>query len=576
MSPVLECQGEMVKDAVARANCFNECFARKFSAPFSGALPDAPVLNAPGLSRFYVPPGRVAQLLRELSPHKACGPDGLSARILHECAEELAIPLDTICRLSVRSGVFPSTWKRANVIPVFKKGSKKHPDNYRPVSLLAICSKILEKVVCEGLLQACLPALPSSQHGFLPNRSCVTNLACFLDHCWTSLTKGSQTDAIYTDYSSAFTSVSHRLLLHKLERSFSISGLALGWVESYLSQRSQRVVLDGKHSDWIPVQSGVPEGSILGPILFTCYVADLPNQIQTSSLSYADDVKIFHRIKNPEDARSLQADLDRLSLWSKTWLLKLNPAKCKSITFTLRTLPHLAVYTLDGHQLERCVRVRDLGVILDTKLTFADHVDVVISKANRMLGLLMRSMQVSAHAHRVQFDHAAALVAYKAHVRSVLEYGSVIWSGAAVTHLRRLERLQHRFLMWLGSRTQTSCPSLDYASLLLRFGCVSVKSRLIQGDLTFARSVLNARLDCADIVGMFPLSVPGRRTRRPELFHVPTGSGRVDSVKRGFLVRIPQLLNSLVQSSPRTDFFLPSRYLRSDIATFANNQGTYI
>ena len=154
--------------------------------------------------------------------------------------------------------------------------------------------------MCEGLLQACLPAQPSSRHGFLPNRSCVSNLACFLDHCWTSLTKGSQTDAIFTDYSSAFTSVCHRLLLHKLERSFSISGLAFGWVESYLSQRSQRVVLDGKHSDWIPVQSGVPEGSILDPILFTCYVADLPNQIKTSSLSYADDVKKFHRIKTPE------------------------------------------------------------------------------------------------------------------------------------------------------------------------------------------------------------------------------------------------------------------------------------
>ena len=111
----------MVKDTVARANCFNECFARKFSAPFTGALPDAPVLNTPGLSRFYVPPGRVAQLLRELSPHKACGPDGLSARILHECAKEFAITLDIICPLSVRSGVFPSTWKRSNVIPVFKK-----------------------------------------------------------------------------------------------------------------------------------------------------------------------------------------------------------------------------------------------------------------------------------------------------------------------------------------------------------------------------------------------------------------------------------------------------------------------
>ena len=566
----------MVKDAVSRANCFNECFTNKFSAPFTDVLPDAPVLNAPGLSSFYVPPGRVAQLLRELSPHKACGPDGLSARILRECAEEFAIPLDIICRLSVRSGVFPSAWKRANVIPVHKKGSKKLPDNYRPVSLLALCSKILEKVVCEGLLQACLPALPSTQHGFLPNRSCVSNLACFLDHCWTSLTKGSQTDAIYTDYSSAFTSVSHRLLLHKLEHSFSISGLALGWVESYLSQRSQRVILDGRHSDWAPVQSGVPEGSILGPILFTCYVADLPNHIKTSSLSYADDVKIFHRINTPEDAHSLQADLNRLSSWSKTWLLKLNPAKCKSITFTLRSSPHLTVYSLDGHQLERCVQVRDLGIILDAKLTFADHVDAVISKANRMLGLLMRSMQVSNLSHRVRFDHTAALVAYKAHVRSVLEYGSVIWSGAAVTHLRRIERLQHRFLMWLGSKTQTSCPPLDYESLLEMFGCDSMKSRLTHIDLKFVRSVLSGRLDCADIVGMFPLSVPGRRTRRPELFHVPSGCGRVDSVKRGFLVRLPQVLNSLTQGMPQVDLFLPSRSLGADLASFANSQGTYI
>ena len=119
--------------------------------------------------------------------------------------------------------------------------------------------------------------------------------------------------------------------------------------------------------------SGVPEGSILGPILFACYVADLPSRIETSCLSYADDVKIFNRINSPADARPLQADLDRLSLWSKTWRLQLNPAKCKVITFTLRSSPHIASYMLDGHQLERCVRVRDLGIILDTRLTFADQ-----------------------------------------------------------------------------------------------------------------------------------------------------------------------------------------------------------
>ena len=155
--------------------------------------------------------------------------------------------------------MFPTTWKGANIIPVFKKGSKKLP--YRPVSSLALSSEILEKVVCEGLFHACLPALSPSQHGFLPKRSCVTNLVCLFVfyHRWSLLTQGSQTDAIYTDYSSAFTSVSHRLLLYKLEHSFNISGHALGWIESYLSQRYQRVIIDGKRSDWTPILSRVPE-----------------------------------------------------------------------------------------------------------------------------------------------------------------------------------------------------------------------------------------------------------------------------------------------------------------------------
>ena len=191
-----------------------------------------------------------------------------------------------------------------------------------------------------------------------------------------------------------------------------------------------------------------------------------------------------------------------------------------------------------------------------------------------MLGLFIRSMQVSADAHRTRFDHVAALAAYKAHVRSVIEYGCLIWSGAADTHLRRLERLQHRFLMWLGSKTQETCPALDYESLLELFRCQSVRSRLAQTDLMFLRSVFSSHVDCTDVVEMFPLSVPGRRTRHPELFHVPRG--RVESVKRGFLVRLPRLCNSLSASSPQTDMFQPSRTLRSDIVNFANGLGTYL
>ena len=258
----------------------NACFARKFSDPAVEALPEAPELNAPGLDRFVVPRGRVAQLLRELSPHKACGPDGLSARILRECADELAVPIEILCEMSVSRGSFPPFWRRANVVSIHKKGSKKNPENYRPVSLLPICSKILERIVLENLFPACPPAIPNNQHGFLPGRSCITNLSCFLDHCWSSISKSKQTDAIYTDFSSAFTSVNHTLLLHKLRSSFHITGPAHAWLTSYLSDRMQRVVLNGKYSAWTAVQSGVPEGSILGPLLFTCFVADIPGCVK--------------------------------------------------------------------------------------------------------------------------------------------------------------------------------------------------------------------------------------------------------------------------------------------------------
>ena len=167
--------------------------------------PDPSVFDAPGLSRFtycvktsgstVTARRRVAQLLRDLCEHEACGPDGLSVRVLRECADELSIPTPMLCEPSVSSRTFPTMWKQANVVPVHKMGSKKLPDNYRPISFLPICSKIPEKVVCESLLLACLPV--SSHHGFLPKRSSITNLSYFVEYSWRSIARGKQTDAIY-------------------------------------------------------------------------------------------------------------------------------------------------------------------------------------------------------------------------------------------------------------------------------------------------------------------------------------------------------------------------------------------
>ena len=568
-------QGSSYASQVDCANLFNRSFSSKFSDPHVAVLPEATVLHTSSLSTLTLPPGKVENLLLCIAQHKACGPDGLSARILRECAHELAVPMNILCELSLTQGVFPSAWKEANIIPIHKKGDKKCADNYRGISLLPLCSKLLEKVVFDQLLAHCQPALPQGQHGFLPRRSCVSNLSSFLSHGWDSIQQGAQTDAIYTDFSSAFTSVNHTLLLHKLKTSFNITGRAYSWIESYLTGRRQRVVLNGKLSDWAPVTSGVPEGSICGPLLFICFTSDVHCTVRTNCIMYADDIKLYHRVKCIADADALQADLSSLAAWSRVWRLKLNPSKCNVISFTLRKSPIMYNYTLNDTVLERRFETRDLGVILDAKLTFAPHVDSVVSKANRMLGLLIRSMQRPRFRRNSRLDHRALICAYNAHVRSLLEYGSVIWAGAADTHLKRLERVQHKFLIWLASRSDRPCTDVGYDTLLSHFNMCSLKSRFIQHDIMFIYNVYHGRIDSLALVSTFSLSVSPRPTRSSSLWAVPFA--RVNTVLRSLLCRIPTQANSFLKSCTSADFFTSTHYsFLTSVRKFASRGDTHM
>ena len=233
----------------------------------------------------------------------------------------------------------------------------------------------------------CLPCLISSPERvsggtflwiqpYLPSRPVVA-----------FMTDGDQTDVIYIDYSSAFTSVNHALLLYKLQKSYHLSGAALSWFRSYLSGREQCVVLDGQCSDWVPVRSGVPEGSICGPILFVLFCNDVPTHISSECLMYADDLKLYRQIRSPGDALLLQTDLDSLHRWSIAWKLSLNPSKYKTITFSLRKKSIESSYMVNNITLERVTEMRDLGILFDSKLTFGPHIDSVVVKANRALGM---------------------------------------------------------------------------------------------------------------------------------------------------------------------------------------------
>ena len=271
---------------------------------------------------------------------------------------------------------------------------------------------------------------------------------------------------------------------------------------------------------------------------------------------YADVVKFFFRkIVSPSDGLLLREDLGRLAAWSVRWGLTLNPIKCKSFTITLRRAPVQTEYFINDTKLEHVGEIRDLGITLDTKLTFASHVSNIVSRANRSLGLLIRSFQTGSR--NSKFNRSALLCAYFSNVRSILEYGSVIWTGAADTHAVRIDRVQHKFLIWLVSNTSSGhAISLGYTDLMNHFRLPSLASRRVQHDLLFIRNIFNSRLDCLSLISSFSLHAPTRSIRTQRLFYEPRP--RVNTVKRGLFIRIPHLVNSFLRIIPEADFFANS------------------
>ena len=215
--------------------------------------------------------------------------------------------------------------------------------------------------------------------------------------------------------------------------------------------------------------------------------------------------------------------------------------------------PILHNYHIDNSSLQRVEELRDLGITLDSKLTFSAHINRTVSKANRALGILRRSFQSGLA--RQKFDRKALLSAYYANVRSVLEYGTIVWSGAAKTHLKRLERVQHKFLIWLATRARgtNGLTSLEYRDLLSFFNVQSLEARRAQFDLMYLRNIFSGRIDSSFLLGCFQLHVPRRPTRNVSLFSEPFA--RVASVKTGMFTRLAKEANDFIRQNPQVDFF---------------------
>ena len=303
------------------------------------------------LSEIHLTEKEVHKALANLETRKAQGPDNIPTLVLKECAKELSTSLCHLFNQSLSTGNLPSEWKTSLNVPVHKKQCKENVANYRPISLLCITSKVLERCVFQHIMKHFSKLLHDSQHGFLKGRSTVTQLLGFLHEIGQAIDKGQQSDVIYLDFAKAFDSVSHPRLILKLHH-YGIRGKLLGWLENYLTNRSQRTVLQGVTCAPLPVLSGVPQGSILGPLLFLVYINDLPSVINCDSSIglFADDSKCFKTILDSQDCTNLQNDLDAISEWSKVFaltplnancsLLHVNATlSCMSTCWTLNYLP---------------------------------------------------------------------------------------------------------------------------------------------------------------------------------------------------------------------------------------------
>ena len=314
---------------------YNEYFYNQFSSPSNYDIN----INFKNdiWEEFTITHQTVRSHLKRVNSNKAQGPDGIHGKILKYCAVSLAYPISLLFTTSLKTGAIPSEWKVANVVPVFKKGSKASVENYRPISLTCLISKILEKIVRDELMLKVGHQIDGSQHGFLPGKSCTTQMVPFLDSLSLTINDSSRCDVIYFDFAKAFDSVNHDIILHKLKHQYHIDGLMLKFLVNYLQNREQCVVIGGEKSSMKPVNSGVPQGSILGPLLFVLFINDMHKHISngTNIALYADDTKIWRRIDNYTDHLILQRDILELFNWSNNNKMAFHPQKCKVLPVTL-------------------------------------------------------------------------------------------------------------------------------------------------------------------------------------------------------------------------------------------------
>ena len=469
----LQVRGKILDSDSEMACALSEHFASVFTVEddLSELLTGGEVVrqNEGSLGLVEITRQEVLQKLMHLDSSKAAGPDNMFPKVLKEAASELATPLHIIFSRSLEYAEIPDDWKWAHVVPIFKGGCKGDTGNYRPVSLTSQVCKILERILKDKIVTFLddQKLIGDSQHGFRKGRSCLTNILNFLEYVTQQIDEGKPLDVVYLDFSKAFDKVPHQRLLLQL-KNHGISGAIWDWVREWLNARRQRVILNGQKSEWSQVLSGVPQGSVLGPLLFIIFINHIDEGVSSRVFKFADDLKIVNTVGGEQGHQTIQGDLDTLNEWASKWQMKFNYSKCKVMHLGGQNDHHS--YEMGSSFLGNTAEEKDLGVWIDSTLSSSRQCKEARKKGLRMLGAINRNVSYK--------SKTVMMKLYTAYVRPHLEYCVQAWSPFLRRDIEALERVQRR-----ATRMVEGLAGQSYEDRLKALNLFSLGYRRLRGDM---------------------------------------------------------------------------------------------
>ena len=493
----MEHEGKIIHELDAKADIFNKYFAEMSTLegdndplpPIKGIIPEDLSLESMEFTT-----NDIVKAIDSMKTNSATGYDEISYHALKMTSGAAKTCICKLFNACMSRGVMPKAWKKANLTPIHKKNSLSDVRNYRPISLLSCLSKVLERLVCDKLRSYLEDnnLITEAQYGYRRGSSTLDQLLDIYDHIMKKMDEKMITRLIFMDVSKAFDKVWHRGLLHKMEN-LGIKNKLLEFFRDYLSDRQQRVALKGVLSSWITIKAGVPQGSILGPILFLIYTNDMPEEITCIIKMFADDTILGATGKTSEEcSKILQPNIDILADWARIWKITLNPSKTKCLTISRKKCRYSPLI-LNNRIVEESTNHCHLGLRLQDNGKWNNQVDHMIQKASKRLGILK--------SYGRKFGRRPLLKLYLSYIRPILEYGDYIWSNLSKTEEDKLEKIQTSAIRVItGTKIGTSHFSLyreldlpkltarRYASRLVKFHQVlnrRTKGRMNRDDYEF-------------------------------------------------------------------------------------------